>query len=124
MQRVVKWTKKARTNLADRFDIRGDVVEEVRLKVEEHLNLGKSERWIAPGKKDPRLVVAISGMRFVCIEKSPGFFLITSVMGSKAFKRLSKSAWVKPGEAGAVSERGKHLRSMPFAALSGLQVKS
>lgn len=113
MQKRVMWTKTGLSDLRNRFDL-GSEAEQVRLKVEEKINLGDFQEWQAP-RKDNRFTIAISGMRFVCV-KDRGDYRIISVLTQRQLERVV-GKWAKTGQAGAVTERGKHLRSMPFAGL-------
>lgn len=125
MQKQLAWTNKARASLGPKLrlwgrdcakDAQDATAEEVRAKAEELLNTGKYKRWIAPGKVGNRLVISINTMRFICVKAKPNTYLITASMTDKQFDRLSKR-WAKAGKADAVVERGKPLRSMPFAGL-------
>ena len=119
MKKRVKWTKKALKNLEERFRL-GEHEGEVLGKIEEKVNIGEFESWICP-RGGERRVVVVSGMRFVLVKEKSGLHLVINALTPGALDTVVRG-WAKKGEAGASNLRGRPLRSMPFAALAGIQI--
>lgn len=125
MQKKAKFTKKALTGLGNLFHLEEES-DAVLMRIEEKLNVGDFDEWIAP-RKGKCVTVAISGMRFVLIVdgkkrggKKSGLFLVLETVTPSRLDSLTRG-WAKKGEEGAAAyNRGKPLRSMPFAALEEL----